>query len=895
MSNRHLGTLARALPALLACIFLAGSDADTTVRVPHETVVRATLDNGLRVIIVRNTLAPVVATALNYRVGADETPPGFPGTAHAQEHMMFRGSPGLSADQLANIASVMGGNFNADTRQTVTQYLFTVPSEDLDVALHIEALRMTDVLDTEVDWSNERGAIEQEVAQDMSSPTYVLFTKLRAALFDGTPYAHDALGTRPSFDKTTAAMLKDFHATWYAPNNAILIIVGDVEPQAALAKVRELFGPIPAKSLPDRPRIELASVAPQSLAIDSDLPYGLQVIALRLPGLDSPDFAAAEVLVDVLKSQRGDLYGLVPQGKALATDFSYDPLPKAGLAYAVAAFPSGDDAKALESQMRAILGGIAKNGVPPELVAAAKLQERRDAEFQKNSIAGLAEVWSEAVAVYGLDSPDDDLARINKVTVEDVNRVARQYLDLDHAVTAVLTPRDSGKPVSARGYGGQEAISLGEAKATPLPDWAQAALSRLAVPDSMAHPVVSRLDNGITLIVQPEDVSDTVSVYGHIKNRFELQVPAGKEGLSKVMDGLFSYGSEKLDRLALRRALDAIGAEESAGTDFSLKTLAENLDRGVELLADNELHPAFPEPAFNVVRRQVSQTVAGELTTPNYLSARALRAALFPHDDPTLRETLPQTVDALRLEDVRDYYRAVVRPDLATIVVIGRITPERARAVIEKYFGAWTATGVAPVTVLPPVPLNAPAVSSVPDASRVQDRVTLAETLGLTRANPDYYALELGNSVLGGAFYSTRLTRDIRKDAGLVYYVQSSIELGQTRGIYSVQYACDPQNVSRVHGMVVRELDAMRDAPVTPDELQRAKALLLRRIPLGESSVDAIALGMIQRQILDLPLDEPTIAARHYLGLSAPEVLAAYAKWVRPADLVRVSQGPSPQ
>src|SRR5207249_4913251 len=109
---------------------------------------RAPLPNGLKVVIVRNTLAPVVATSVNYLVGSDEAPRGFPGTAHAEEHMMFRGSPGLTADQLADIGSIVGGNFNANTREGLTQYLFTVPSEDLDVALHIEALRMRAVLDS---------------------------------------------------------------------------------------------------------------------------------------------------------------------------------------------------------------------------------------------------------------------------------------------------------------------------------------------------------------------------------------------------------------------------------------------------------------------------------------------------------------------------------------------------------------------------------------------------------------------------------------------------------------------------------------------------------------------------------------------------------------------------
>src|SRR4029077_19522211 len=118
---------------------------------------------------------------------------------------------------------------------------------------------------SEEDWKQERGAIEQEVAQDLSNPMYVLFTKLRAAVFSGTPYEHDALGTLPSFEQTTGAMLKDFHDQWYAPNNAILVVVGDLDPGATLAKVKQLFGTIPAKRLPGRPEIKLGIVTPQSL------------------------------------------------------------------------------------------------------------------------------------------------------------------------------------------------------------------------------------------------------------------------------------------------------------------------------------------------------------------------------------------------------------------------------------------------------------------------------------------------------------------------------------------------------------------------------------------------------------------------------------------------------
>ncbi|HXW74837.1 MAG TPA: pitrilysin family protein [Steroidobacteraceae bacterium] len=897
--NERRWRAATVLLAALTVLFAAGAAA-AAPQVQSATdaasgALRATLGNGLRVVIVRNSLAPVVATSVNYLVGSDEAPAGFPGTAHAEEHMMFRGSPGLTADQLADIGSIVGGDFNANTREDLTQYLFTVPAEDLDVALHIESLRMRAVLDTPKEWSQERGAIEQEVAQDLSEPAYRVYEKMRAHMFAGTPYAHDALGTRPSFDKTTAAMLKSFHDTWYAPNNAILVIAGDVDPPSALDEVRRLFGDIPTKKLPPKPPVRLRAVQPTSFTIDTDRPNGTLMVAMRAPGPRDSDFAALEVLADVLSSRRFDLYGLVPQGKAIAAEFELDPLPQASLAYAALSFTTGDDPKVLEREVRTILARVAREGVPPELVEAAKLQERTAAQFQRNSIPELASVWSDALALYGLSSPDEDLARIERVTVEDVKRVATKYLDLDHAITGVMQPRGSGAPVSAHGgFGGQEAISLGEAHPTVLPPWAQKALQRLEVPPSTLHPLVSTLPNGLTLIVQTEDVSDTVSVHGHIRNRPEIQEPKGQEGVSQVLEPLLTYGSEKLDRVAFQEALDAIGARERAGTDFSAQALAEHFDRAVELLADNELRPALPDQALQVIRGQVALGVAARNASPGFLVQRSLRSALYPPEDPSLRMSTPETVRSLTAAAVRSYYGSVFRPDLTTIVVIGKVDPAAARAAIEKYFGGWTASGPKPVVDLPVAPANAPGTVTVPDASRVQDRVLLAQNLALTRSDPDYYPLALGNAVLGGSFYATRLSIDLRKNSGLVYGVESLLQAGRTRSVYLVEYASDPGNVSKAADMVAHEISAMQSTPVGADELTRVKACLLRQIPLSEAGVEEIARGLLTRTDLALPLDEPTHAAQRYIEIDAGTVQGAFQKWLRPQDLVRVSEGPAP-
>jgi zinc protease len=867
------------------------------VTAPVESnVTRATLPNGMRVVIVRNTLAPVVTVEANFLVGGDETPAGFPGSAHAEEHMAFRGCTGMTADQTAAIYAQLGGDNNADTQQNITQYYATVPAADLDVALQAQAACMHGVDNSEKEWTSERGAIEQEVSRDLSNPTYKFISRLNTAMFAGTPYAHDPLGTRPSFDATTAAELKKFHDTWYTPSNAILVIVGNVDPAATLAKIRQLFGDIPKYKIPEHPAVTLSPVKPETFTLDSNLPYTLGFIAYRLPGTDSLDYAAVQILGDVLSSARGDLYGMVPAGKALIAQFGVaETYPKASVGYGVIAVPAGADAAAPLAEMREILSNYAGKGVPEDLVVAAKRAELAQAEFQRNSIPGLANVWSNALAAEGRTSPDEDIEAIGKVTLADVNRVAKQYLLNANTITATLKPVPSGQAVAAKGFGGSEKPTTAPTKPVTLPVWASASLNQLKVPQIQPASSDTTLPNGIRLIVRTDTTSPTISVIGAIKHNGDLQTPPGQDGVSEVLGGLYSYGTQTLDRIAFQKALDDIAANESAGYDFSLSVLKENFSRGVQLLADNELHPALPAQAFTVTRQQISEFTAGNLESPGYRTSRALDLGLLPTGDPSLREVTPATLNKLTLDEVKQYHATTVRPDLTTIVVIGDVTPETARSVVEKWFGDWKATGPKPNTTLAAVPGNKPSAQNVADPEQVQDSVDLAQELTLNRFDPDYYPLQLGTHVLGGGFYATRLYHDLRQVAGLVYNVDVGLSASKTRATYTVSYGCDPDKVSQARALIERDLNQMRTEPVSDGELHQAKALLLRQIPLSESSEDSVAGGMLARALIGLPLDEPTRAAKRYTELTAAEVQAAFTRAIHPENFVQIVRGPAPK
>ncbi|MDQ2865483.1 MAG: insulinase family protein, partial [Candidatus Eremiobacteraeota bacterium] len=735
------------------------------------------------------------------------------------------------------------------------------------------------------------------VTQDYSSPLRRLFQDVQTSLYAGTPYGKNGLGTQEGFARVIdAAKLRAFYNTWYHPNNAVLVIAGDVEGASTIAAVRGYFADFPAAKLPARPAVKLHPLKSKTISVDSDQPVTIVGLAFRFPGWDSKDYEATQVLESVLDNQRADLYGLVASGAVLYAGLEeIDSHAKASGALLVGVVPATAKPQVAIDAVRGAIERYKKDGVPPELIEVAKRRAVADAEYKANSIEDLAQSWSDAVAVEGKTSPDEDLAAIQAVTPADVNRVLRQYLDFDRMIVAEAVPKNLGK-VSANP---PPPPAKENAKVTilhhdPLPSWALAAFKNVQVPQASITPVDMTLANGMRLIVVPEHVSHTVVVSGNIDSNEAIQAPAEIQGVADITSSLLSFGTTAYDRIAFRKELDDIAAEVSAGTEFSLTSLSDRFDRAVALLADEELHPALPAAAFATIQQQRVQELQGVMSSPDYLFAVALNKALYPPGDPEQVTATPQSAGAVTLANLHTWYARAYRPDMATVVIVGDVTPEHAKTTFEKYFGQWKADGPKPSISLPAVPANKAADVVVPDASRIQSQVELVQTNGLARSDGDWPVIAVANAAFGASATSI-LFHDVRDVHGLVYGIYSRLDSRKNRGTFGIQFSSDPNKIDAAQSLAMGDLHGLLHGGVGADDLARGKTMLVSEVPIREQSFTGIAGQLLQYARLGLPLDQATIDAQREVAASNADIITAVNKWIRPGDFVRVILGPGPK
>jgi zinc protease len=856
--------------------------------------VQTTLANGMKVVLLVDRLAPVTTTVMTYGVGSDDDT--MPGIAHATEHMLFRGTADVSAGQFAIIANRAGADYNAQTDNMATTYYFNIPSSYTGIALHLEADRMNGALVRQSDWQTERGAIEQEVRAHESVPGAPVLDKMRHAIFGDTPYAIDGVGTIPSFQKMQAADIAAFYHAWYHPNNATLVVSGDIDVEQTLAEIHRDFDGIASVPLPPHKTYSVLPMASTTISDSiAEMPIPVGVSVYRFPVLGSADYDAAKVLTTALYSGSGALAQLQTKGKILGGIVLQSAARDVGTEFVAGFGIPGDTATNVHAQLEAALDQYRLQGLPPDLFTEAKLRLLSDREYSQASISGLAFDWASSLANSGT-GPDQDYATLEAVTPADVSRVMKTYMDPKSAVVVLLQPKPSAAIARTGGGSTAEDVQFTPEKDEPLPAWALPYFrAPLRVPQSDRAIRTFRLSNGLTLTVRPEHLSPTIVLEGIVEDSPALYEPRGKDGVDGIASALLDWGTTSYDRSRYQAQLDSIAANCDLGSSFSLTVEAKNFDRAVQLLADGMMHPAFSPSAFAIMKSNTARTLAAVAGQPRTLASIAQIDALYPPGDPRRRRATVATVSAIALPDVKKWYEFAYRPDVTTIAIVGDVSPDTARATIEKWFGTWrNPRSKRPTFVYPQINprKNTKTDVTVNSPSTTHSEVTLTQPLGVRPGTRDAVALELANTMLSEEGTGSILFRDLRTTHGYVYSVDSSMDVGYSGSTFSIDFAADSKNVPRAQAAAVAEIRHLQEAPVADVELQRAKALLLAQRVLPLDSYGGIASDILSTAREGLSVSDQDLYWGELLTTTPQQVRAAMLRWIHADRFSRVILAP---
>ncbi len=859
---------------------------------PVSPVLDTTLANGLHVIIVPNHLAPVVTTSLVYNVGSNDDT--IPGIAHATEHMMFRGTPGVSSDQFANIATRIGAEYDATTTSTITRYYFTIPSNYLDVVLRVEADRMQHASMRDTDWSNERGAIEQEVKSHLSNPMLGAMKQVNALFFGDSPWAADPVGTLAGFDKMRASDIAAFYHTWYHPNNALLVIAGEVDPAAALELVKSRFGDIAPATVPAHPPLPLKPLEGAALTQKIDFPIPITMITMRMPGTSDADYAATQVLFQALQSGRGSLADLMLQGKALFAVAQDSAFAQGGFGVFAAATLPGTDPKVAVANLQGVIDGYAKTGIPLELITDAKNGLLASRAYEGTSIPGSAEEWSTAQSIENR-TPDQLYAALEAVTPADVNRVFTTYVVQGHSVTLSLLANPSAAMPSADSMNTKENVQVTASDAVRLPQWTDQYFSaQLRAPDVDAPATTLHLKNGMTIVVRPETSSPTFVVHGAIRNNTDLYEAKGREGVSAITSQLLAYGTTTYDFKSYRAQVEAIAAYVELGTSFYAQARLEDFDRTIALLADAQLHPAFATDQFALVSSNTVKSTRALEGRPEYRASIARLYAMYPPNDPHRRHSTSASLAAVTRSDVLKWYAFAYRPDLTTISVVGDVTPDQVRVSFEKYFGGWQSHGPTPSMAYPPVrhTQRTGTSTTIRSSTNKQADVTLTQAFGLRRGNRDVVALDLANTMLSGEGTGSMLFHDVRKQHGYAYSIDSSLNVSESGSTFVLTFASDPKNVNAAQNAASASLERLRKYPPSAADLALAKAMLLSSYTVSLDSYNGVARNLLTSAQDGLDANDVTRFYARVIATTPQDVQRAMDHWIDPKKFTRVIVAP---
>ncbi|MBV9277489.1 MAG: insulinase family protein [Candidatus Eremiobacteraeota bacterium] len=873
-------------------IFGAGV-ASAQLVTAQPQVATKTLSNGLHVLVVEDHAAAIVQTAVWYRFGSLYEVAGRTGLAHALEHMMFRGSAHISAGGLDAIVARLGAQMNAETTYDYTHFFFVMPADKLDVALTIEADRMQRALIEESQWRIERGAVLSEIDGDSSSPFFSLLALVRAAAFPNSSAGLTPLGRRGDVARAQASDIARYYRGWYAPNNATLVVTGDVNPQRVFELAQRRFGNIASKRLPARPAQHPTAASGKSVSSPFPFPYDVVDIAYAIPGDSEPGEPAISTLATLINNERGPFYrALVESSAALAVTANADTQLRGGLMHVFIVVNPGRTAAESQALFLSAMQQALRNGFDPDLIAAARRATIAERILDTDSIGGLADLVGYTYGVVGERVSDED-QRLAALTRESINQVARTYLSKP-TVIGHLSP--SAQPPAGRSSKITAGASDNFSSRVPngpitMPRLTAQQVRAPTTARSKLSPVRFKLANGLTVLWQPRPDRPTVTVRGIIDSaaRFE---PEGKAGIARLASDVANFGSEHYDFAAQRSAIDALGAQINLGQSFSARGLAKDLDAMLQIVSDAEMHPTFPDRYFTQERDQLASSIPQEQNISGEAIDRAYLQLLLEPSDPALRFPSQQSVAQLTRADVLDYTRRYWRPDLTTLSIVGNVSLAQARNAVNTYFGPWANLGSTPSTREPALPAPHSAHTYIgTDANNVF--IKLGHSV-MPRTSPDYDAFTLLSQIIAGpGSFESRLMNELRQKRGLIYNVTSKVDADRDRGDFSIAFSASPQNVVPAVRFVRTELLRLQREPVSAAELSQAKTRLVSDALLEEESPGNQLQELLSLARFGLPLNYYATLNDRYQRITAADLQRVARKYLHPNAMIEIYAGPS--
>jgi zinc protease len=880
--------------------------------IPQIAFDKYTLPNGLQVILVEDKRLPLVAVNVWYHVGPANEAPGLTGFAHLFEHMMFAGSKHLPrglADRLMEGAGASDSNGSTDYDRT--NYYDTVPSNQLELALWVHADRMgylLDVLDQK-SLTNQQDVVRNERRDTVENEPYgIVEEALNHALFPPDhPYRASVIGSHADIQNAKLEDVREFFTRYYGPNNASIVIAGDIDKVKTRAMVAKYFGSLRRGPAVVRPTVKTPPITSERrLVVPDRVELPRVYMGWLTPPAYQPGDAELAVAAQILaggKSSR--LYKSLVYGRQIAQDVDADQDSRALASTFLIEVTAraGHTPAEIEEAIDLELASLRDHGPTEQEVARARNQIETAivSSLEKLGGDGLADQLNHYNQYTG--DPGylvQDVAQLRKITAADVQRAARTWLqkksrvvvagvpgipDLPPDPPAPKPPKARDKAVAKAGPGGineAEAWRAHMPKAGPAP--------RLNLPQGEAF----KLANGLTVIHHYNPALPLVSA--------DLVVRSGSDANPPDLPGLAGFTAQMLAEGTTTRSAPQIADEiaqlgafldadsSTAASTVSLLSLRANFGAALAVLADVVQNPAFPIAEVERQRASRLGDLMQQRDEPEVIAALAAAGALYGPRHPYGYGQLgtEPAIRAVTRDDLHDFWRRHYVPGNAALVVSGDISRSELKALAEARFLGWKSAPVPPL--LPGTPATTKArvvLVDQPGAGQTALRLTM---LAAERKTPLFPALEVMNAAFGGLFTS-RINQNLREDKGYTYGVYSGFRYDRTPGPFIIAGSVRANVTGASVSELLKEAQAMVDRPLEPEELAGARNAQLLSLPNHFETNADIGASLAETFVFDLPLDYYSQLPARLEAVSAADVQAAAKRYLDPARLTIVAVG----